>query len=314
MKEGGEGAKLKNLLTIAGSDCSGGAGIQADIKTFSAHGCFGMSVITAVTAQNTCGVTSVANIDVAMIDDQMDAIFEDIDVHGVKVGMLSDAAIMQAVADKLARYIAGGSRGKHNKPAFTVIDPVMIAKGGHALMEAAALDTLRRAIIPRAYLLTPNVPEAETIAGRLIESIDDMKCAARKIHSMGAKNVLVKGGHLIAAVEADTPSTFASQRGTSEAALFAADDHGKRLSGDAVDVLFDGETYQTFTHQRIDSKNTHGTGCTLSSAIAANLANGLALPDAVGAAKKYVTEAIRHAPNIGKGHGPLNHLYKGIQS
>ncbi|MCL2546914.1 MAG: bifunctional hydroxymethylpyrimidine kinase/phosphomethylpyrimidine kinase [Oscillospiraceae bacterium] len=257
---------MKNLLTIAGSDCSGGAGIQADIKTFSAHGCYGMSVITAVTAQNTCRVISVENVATSMIANQMDAIFEDIEVHAVKVGMLSDATIMQAVANKLVQYA----------PPLTVIDPVMIAKGGHALMQADALDTLRRKIISRAYLLTPNIPEAAVIVGQAVENIDDMKSAAQEVYKLGAKNVLIKGGHLI---------------------------------GDAVDVLFNGKSFQTFTHQRIDSHNTHGTGCTLSSAIAANLANGLALAEAVGAAKQYVTEAIACAPNIGEGHGPLNHFY-----
>jgi len=228
-----------------------------------------MSVITAVTAQNTCRVMSVASMVVTMIHDQMDAIFEDIDVHAVKVGMLSDATIMQAVADKLVQYA----------PPLVVIDPVMIAKGGHALMQSDALDTLRREIIPRAYLLTPNIPEAATIVGRSIESIGDMKSAAQDIYKLGAKNVLVKGGHLV---------------------------------GDAVDILFNGVNFKTFTHQRIDSKNTHGTGCTLSSAIAANLANGLALAESVDTAKRYVTEAIKHTPNIGKGNGPLNHNWRVI--
>lgn len=258
---------MKHCLTIAGSDCSGGAGIQADIKTFSALGCFGMSAVVAVVAENTSRVISVQDIPPDIIRDQIDAVFEDIRVDAVKVGMLSGAETMCAVAGKLRQYA----------PPLTVIDPVMIAKGGSALMQPDALETLVREILPLSYLLTPNIPEAETITGMNIDSTDAMHAAAEAIYRMGAKNVLVKGGH---------------------------------LAGDASDILFDGTEFHTFTTERIDTKNTHGTGCTLSSAIAAHLANGLALPEAVSAAKDYVTEAIRRALPIGKGHGPTNHFHE----
>ncbi len=258
---------MNHCLSIAGSDCSGGAGIQADIKTFSALGCFGMSAIVAVVAENTSRVISVQDIRPDIIRDQIDAVFEDIRVDAVKVGMLSGAETMHAVAEKLRQYA----------PPLTVVDPVMIAKGGCALMRQDALDTLIREIIPLAYLLTPNIPEAEVLTGMAISSMDAMRAAANEIHRMGAKNVLVKGGH---------------------------------LDGDAADVLFDGVDFHTFTTPRIDTRNTHGTGCTLSSAIAAHLANGLALTEAVAAAKRYVTEAIRRALPIGRGHGPTNHFYE----
>lgn len=257
---------IKHVLTIAGSDCSGGAGIQADLKTFAAHGTYGMSVIVSVVAENTSRVISIQDIDPKIIADQIDAVFEDIDVDGVKVGMLSGIEQMRKVSEKLAEY----------RPRNVVIDPVMIAKGGCALMRPEALDTLKSAIIPKAFLLTPNIPEAEAIIGLKIETPDDMKKAAAQIQKMGAANVLIKGGH---------------------------------LKGDAEDILFDGNAYYSFTNKRICTKNTHGTGCTLSSAITANLANGLTLQDAVKAAKKYITIVIEHALPIGKGHGPVNHFY-----
>lgn len=258
---------MKHCLSIAGSDCSGGAGIQADLKTFSALGCFGMSVIVSVVAENTSRVISIQDISPALICDQMDAVFEDIRVDAVKVGMLSGTECMQAVAEKLRQY----------KPEITVIDPVMIAKGGSALMRPDALATLQQEIVPLASLLTPNIPEAKAITGMEISGIADMKEAAQKIHAMGAKSVLVKGGH---------------------------------LEGDAVDVLFDGSEFTLYESPRIQTKNTHGTGCTLSSALASHLAMGLELKQAVGAAKDYVTEAIRYSMEIGKGCGPTNHFYE----
>lgn len=258
---------MKTALTIAGSDCSGGAGIQADIKTMSAHGVFAMSVIVSVVAENTSRVISVEDISPQIIKDQIDAVFEDIEVNAVKVGMLSSPECMEAVAEKLSQY----------KPQYTVVDPVMVAKGGHALMKPQALSTLKSRIIPLSFVLTPNIPEAEAITDMKIECLDDMKRSAEVIYNMGAKNVMIKGGH---------------------------------LSGDAVDLLFDGKEFQTFTTQRINTKNTHGTGCTFSSAIAANLANGLPLYTAVAKAKEYVTTAIKHSLEIGKGHGPTNHFYE----
>lgn len=258
---------LRTALTIAGSDCSGGAGIQADLKTFSANGVFGMSVITSVVAENTARVISVENLSVKSISDQIDAVFEDIEVNAVKIGMLNDAERMNIVADKLDSY----------RPLLTVTDPVMIAKGGHALMQAEALSVLKERIIPSAFLLTPNIPEAETITDIHIRNIEDMKQAAKTIYSLGAKNVLVKGGH---------------------------------LDGDAVDILYDGSDFHFYSCERINTKNTHGTGCTYSSAIAANLAKGMSVVTAVEKAKEYVTTAIRHSLSIGNGHGPTNHFYE----
>lgn len=265
---------MKTALTIAGSDCSGGAGIQADLKTFSANGVFGMSVIVSVVAENTSRVISVEDISPEMIKSQIDAVFEDIEVDAVKVGMLSSEACMKAVAEKLRQYT----------PKYTVIDPVMVAKGGHALMKPEALEALKSEIIPLAYVLTPNIPEAEAITDITIECYEDMQEAAKIIYSLGAKNVMIKGGH---------------------------------LSGDAIDLLYDGKDFYTFTTERINTKNTHGTGCTFSSAIAANLANGLPLNKAVEKAKAYITTAIKHSLPLGKGHGPTNHFYelylKGLQ-
>lgn len=259
-------ADMKKVLTIAGSDCSGGAGIQADLKTFSAHGVFGMSVIVSVVAENTSRVIDIEDVTPDMIKKQIDAIFEDIEVDAVKIGMLSTPECMAAVADKLNEY----------KPSNVVIDPVMYAKNGCPLMDPSSIGTLIEKIIPLADVLTPNIPEAEKIAEVKIETIEDMKNAAKIIYKMGCKNVLVKGGHHI---------------------------------GDAVDILFDGKEFYSFETCRIDTKNTHGTGCTFSSAIASNLANGLSVPQAVEKGKNYVTTAIKHSLAIGKGHGPTHHFY-----
>lgn len=258
---------LKTALTIAGSDCSGGAGVQADLKTFSAHGVFGMSVIVSVVAENTTRVISVEDISPKVISEQIEAVFEDIPVDAVKVGMLSSVECMHAVAEGLKNY----------KPAYTVIDPVMAAKGGHTLMQPNALEMMKQEILPLAYLLTPNIPETETIVGYEIKTEADIKKAAVDIHALGAKNVLIKGGH---------------------------------LDGDAIDYLYDGQKFLTYTAKRIQTKNTHGTGCTLSSAIAANLAQAYPLNEAVRRAKQYVTTAIEHALPLGHGHGPTNHFYE----
>ncbi len=258
---------MKTALTIAGSDCSGGAGIQADLKTMSALGVFGMSVIVSIVAENTSRVLSVEDVSPEMIAAQIDAVFEDIPVDAVKVGMLSTPDCMRAVAEKLMQY----------QPVHTVIDPVMYAKNGSPLMQEDSIDTLIQTIIPLATLLTPNIPEAEKISGRRIETIEDMKAAAKEIRKMGAKAVLVKGGHYI---------------------------------GDASDILYDGTEYRTFVHRRIETKNTHGTGCTLSSAIASYLALGRPLEQAVEQAKEYVTGAIEHALELGKGCGPTHHFYR----
>ncbi|MEG0829702.1 MAG: bifunctional hydroxymethylpyrimidine kinase/phosphomethylpyrimidine kinase [Anaerovoracaceae bacterium] len=257
---------MKNVLSIAGSDCSGGAGIQADLKTFSAHGVFGMSVIVSVVAENTSRVIGIQDVSPDMIEKQIDAVFEDIEVDAVKIGMMSTSMCMKAVEKKLNEYM----------PHNVVIDPVMYAKNGCALMNPDSIVTLIEKIIPLADVLTPNIPEAEKIAGIKIESIGDMKKAATLIYAMGCKNVLVKGGHAV---------------------------------GDAVDILYDGKGFYQFKAERINTKNTHGTGCTFSSAIASNLANGLPIQKAVEMAKIYVTTGIRHSLSIGKGNGPTNHFY-----
>ena len=256
---------IKKVLTIAGSDCSGGAGIQADLKTMSAHGVFGMSVIVSVVAENTARVIDIQDITPEMIEKQIDAVFEDIVPDAVKIGMLSTPACMQAVARKLDQY----------KPQHVVIDPVMYAKNGCPLMNPDAVGALIEYILPHADVLTPNIPEAECITGMKIENPADMEEAAKKIYAMGVRGVLVKGGHAI---------------------------------GNALDVLYDGEQFYRFETQRINTKNTHGTGCTLSSAIASNLALGCDIPEAVRRAKDYVTDAIIHSLVIGNGCGPLNHF------
>ena len=257
---------MKKCLTIAGSDCSGGAGIQADLKTFSAHGVFGMSAIVSVVAENTARVIDIMDVTPDMIRKQIDAVFEDIVPDAVKVGMLSQPECMAAVAEKLREY----------HPANVVIDPVMYAKNGCPLIDPGSIGALIETVIPLADLLTPNIPEAEKISGVAIHDIHDMEEAAKKIHAMGCKNVLVKGGH---------------------------------ASGDAVDVLYDGKQFHRFATERINTKNTHGTGCTYSSAIASNLALGLAMPEAVKKAKDYVTTAIRHSLAIGNGCGPTHHFW-----
>lgn len=258
---------MKKVLSIAGSDCSGGAGIQADLKTFSAHGVFGMSVIVSVVAENTSRVIDIQNVTPDMIEKQIDAVFEDVEVDAVKIGMLSTPECMKAVAAKVKQY----------QPENVVIGPVMYAKNGCPLMEPTAVSTLIETIIPLADVLTPNIPEAEKIADMQISTVSDMETAARKIHSMGCKSVVVKGGHHI---------------------------------GNAVDVLFDGRNFYHFETAHIDTKNTHGTGCTFSSAIASQLAKGKSVPDAVKAAKTYVTMAIEHSLAIGKGCGPTHHFYE----
>lgn len=258
---------MKKVLSIAGSDCSGGAGVQADLKTFSAHGVFGMSVIVSVVAENTGRVIDIQDITPDMIGKQIDAVFEDIEVDAVKVGMLSTPGCMNEVAAKLRYY----------RPSNIVIDPVMYAKNGCPLMEPGAVRTLIETIIPLADVLTPNIPEAEKIAGCKINSVTDMETAAKRICTMGCGAVIVKGGH---------------------------------SAQNALDVLYDGEKIHHYDTVWIDTKNTHGTGCTFSSAIASQLAKGMSLQAAVAKAKAYVTMAIEHSLDIGKGCGPTHHFYQ----
>jgi hydroxymethylpyrimidine/phosphomethylpyrimidine kinase len=262
------GGNMKyKALTIAGSDCSGGAGIQADLKTFSAHGVFGMSVITSVVAENTFRVIDIMDVRTDIIEKQIDAVFEDIPPDSVKIGMLSTVETMLSVAKKI----------KEINPKNIVIDPVMYAKNGAPLMAENSINTLISEIVPLADLITPNIPEAEKMANMKIENEDDMKNAAVKILKMGCKAVLIKGGHSV---------------------------------GNATDILYDGKDFYYYSAERINTKNTHGTGCTFSSAIAANLALGHDLPQALENAKNYVTNAIKNSLPFGKGNGPTNHFYK----
>jgi hydroxymethylpyrimidine/phosphomethylpyrimidine kinase len=257
---------LETALSIAGSDCSGGAGIQADLKTFSAHGIFGMTAITSVVAENTVRVIEYQDVSPRIIEKQIDAVFEDIPPDAVKIGMLSCRETMLAVAGKLCEWRARN----------VVIDPVMYAKNGCALMEPSAISILIASVVPLADVLTPNIPEAEKMAEMVIKTAEDMRQAARKIHAMGCRHVVIKGGH---------------------------------IEGDATDILFDGDTFYEYPAHRVNTRHTHGTGCTFSSAITANLARGLAVHSAVERAKKYVHTAIVHAPQLGKGSGPTHHFY-----
>ncbi len=264
---GGINMKIKTALTIAGSDSSGGAGIQADLKTFSAHGVYGMSVITAITAQNTQGILGIQDVDPDIIEKQIKAIFDDLPVNSVKIGMVSQIETIQAIYNQLTRY----------QPKFIVLDPVMISKSGHHLLKPKSIQTLIKFLLPLATIITPNLPEAEVITQKKIHTYQDMEEAAKKIYTMGAKNVFIKGGH---------------------------------RKEDATDILYDGQKFIYFKQQRIDTQNTHGTGCTLSSAIAANLALGFPIEKAVENAKKYITIAINHSLDIGKGVGPTHHFYE----
>lgn len=258
---------MKKVLTIAGSDSSGGAGIQADIKTITVHGMFALCAVTALTAQNTTGVLGVLNADADFVSAQIDAVFTDIPPDAVKVGMVSTAAIIEAIAEKLTYY----------KVEKAVVDPVMVATSGARLLEESALASLRDKLIPTASLITPNIPEAEILSGMTIASRADMSTAARKIAAFYRGDILIKGGH---------------------------------LADDASDLLYEGQSGEDtwFPGVRLKSTSTHGTGCTLSSAIACNLAAGMTSREAVARAKQYITEAIRQAPGFGKGHGPLNHM------
>lgn len=257
---------MRKVLTIAGSDCSGGAGIQADIKTITAHKMYAMSVLTALTAQNTTGVYGVFEVPPSFIDQQIDSVFGDIVPDAVKIGMVSSAEIIHVIADKLIEY----------KAQNIVVDPVMFSTSGHALLSNTAMDTLIDRLLPIGNVITPNIPEAESLCGFKINHRDDMVRAAEVISKMIKGSVLIKGGHL----------------------LDCADD---LLYTNAKAVWFKGE--------KINNPNTHGTGCTLSSAIACNLASGLSLEQSVLQAKAYISGALSANLNLGKGSGPLNHCF-----
>lgn len=258
-----------NALTIAGSDSGGGAGIQADLKTFSANGVYGASVITALTAQNTQQVSAIHPVPPAFVIQQLQAVFSDIQIAAVKTGMLGDAAMVTAVADFLK-----------TQSTKLVVDPVMIAKSGDALLQQDAIASLIAELIPQAYLITPNLPEGAALLGvDEPKTLDEMKVMAAELYKLGSCYVLLKGGHL-------------------EQEL-------------CPDILFDGQSHQLFQTARINTRNTHGTGCTLASAITAFLAQRYECADAVAQAKQYISAAIRAADNlnVGSGHGPVHHFH-----
>lgn len=259
---------MPSVLTIAGSDSSAGAGIQADLKTFAALGVYGSCAITAITAQNTRGVTAVLEMPPDIVAAQIDAVAADIRPDAIKTGMLASAPIIEVVVAKVR---------EHGLPNL-VVDPVMVAKSGDRLLRDDAVTVLRDLLLPLAAVVTPNLPEAEVLAGFAIDSDEDVRRAAKEIVGLGARAVVVKGGH--------------------------------REAAEAVDVLYDGITFRDYSAPRIDTTSTHGTGCTFASAIAAYLARGEPLAEAVGQAKEYLTEALRRAYPIGGGHGPVHHFHR----
>lgn len=258
---------MKSVLTIAGSDSIGGAGIQADIKSITCNGCYAMTAITAMTAQNTLGVKSIQESSPEFLEDQIDAIFADIVPDAVKIGMVSNRKLIEIISRKLKEY------GAKN----IVLDPVMVATSGAKLISEDAIETLKENLIPLATLITPNIPESEILSGMKIETEEQMVYAAKEISEKFKTAVLVKGGHSI---------------------------------NDANDVLYTDGKFLWFPQERIENSNTHGTGCTLSSAIASHLAKGEPIECAINSAKKYLTECLKAGLDLGKGSGPLMHNYK----
>ncbi|HEY5617163.1 MAG TPA: bifunctional hydroxymethylpyrimidine kinase/phosphomethylpyrimidine kinase [Vicinamibacterales bacterium] len=259
---------MRTALTIAGSDPSGGAGVQADLKTFAAHRVYGLSVITAVTAQSTTGVTRFEALSSDLVTSQIETIVSDIRPDAAKTGMLATAAIVEAVAAAVVDL----------EIPLLVVDPVMIAKSGDALIDDEAIAAMKTDLLRRAFLVTPNIPEAETLSGMTIQTESDQREAAKRIGTLGAAAVIIKGGHL--------------------------------GSAEIVDLLYDGHRFREFRVERVEGRGTHGTGCTFAAALTAQLALGRSLLEAVPQAQQYVAGAIRHAPNLGHGHGPMNHFWK----
>jgi hydroxymethylpyrimidine/phosphomethylpyrimidine kinase len=258
---------VRTALTIAGSDSGGGAGIQADLKTFSALGVFGMSALTAITAQNTLGVTAVFELPPELVAAQIDAVVTDIGADAVKTGMIANTEIIRVVAAKV----------REHDISTLVVDPVMVATSGDRLLREDAVEALRTELLPLATVVTPNLPEAAVLAGQEVATLEDMREAARAIVGLGARSVVVKGGH---------------------------------LTGDAIDVFFDGRGFVELPARRIETTSTHGTGCTLASAIAALLARGESLEGAIRGAKAYLTAAIERSYPLGHGHGPVHHFHQ----
>ena len=263
---------MRTVLTIAGSDSGGGAGIQADLKTFAAHGLYGTSVITAVTAQNTTGITALEALSADLVTAQMEAVMSDIGAHAAKTGMLANAAIVEAVASAVEAL----------KIPWLVVDPVLVATSGDSLLDDEGVGAMKSELLRRAFVVTPNVLEAEALSGIRILSDEDRRHAARRILALGPSAVILKGGHV--------------------------------SSADIVDVLYDGHRYVEFRTARVPGRGTHGTGCTFAAAVTSQLALGRGLEDAIPLAQSYVAEAIRHAPDLGRGHGPLDHFSKSSNS
>ena len=259
---------MRTALTIAGSDSGGGAGIQADLKTFAAHGVYGTSAITAVTAQNTRGVDGFEALSADLVTAQIEAVVSDIGVHAAKTGMLANAPIVEAVAAAVEAL----------EIPLLVVDPVMIAKSGDRLIDEDAIATMRSELLRRAFVVTPNIPEAETLAGLAIRSDADRQEAARRIRKLGASAVIIKGGHLGSPI--------------------------------IRDLLYDGHRFDEFEAPRVEGRYTHGTGCTFAAAIASHLALGRTLAEAVPLAQEYVAGAMRLGVDVGRGHGPLHHFWR----
>ena len=260
---------MRVALTIAGSDPSGGAGVQADLKTFAAHDVFGLSVITAVTVQNTLGVAAVETLGADVVTAQIEAVVADIGTQAVKTGMLATAAIVEAVAAAVAAL----------ELPLLVVDPVLVSTSGTRLLDDEGLEAMKAELLPRAHVVTPNIPEAEMLSGVTIGSDADRREAARRIRALGPANVVITGGH---AANADR----------------------------IVDLLYNGDVFAEFPTPRVPGPHTHGTGCTFSAAVTAHLALGRRLHDAIPAAQHYVAGAVRHAPGLGRGAGPMHHFWR----
>lgn len=263
---------MRTALTIAGSDSGAGAGIQADLKTFAAHGVYGTCAITAVTAQNTLGITMFEALSADLVTAQIEAVVSDIGVHAAKTGMLANAAIVEAVAAAVEDL----------EIPLLVVDPVMVAKSGDRLLDEDALGAMRAELLERAFVVMPNIPEAEVLAGLTIRTEDDVREAARRIAALGARAVVIKGGHL--------------------------------PTDDITDVLYDGGVCIEFRNERVPGGSLHGTGCTFSAAVTSHLAAGRSLQEAIPLAQRYVAGAIRNAPTLGRGHGPIRHFWTGVRS
>ena len=259
---------MRTALTIAGSDSGAGAGIQADLKTFAAHGVYGTSAITAVTAQNTLGVASFEALTPELIRQQIEAVMLDIGADAAKTGMLPSAATVEAVARAISDFDI----------PFVVVDPVMLAKSGDDLTDDSAVEAMKGSLLKRAFVVTPNIPEAERLAGLAITTDDDRREAARRILALGPSLVVIKGGHL--------------------------------SSPDIVDLLYDGHDFMEFRHERVPGRHTHGTGCTFAAALTAHLAAGRTVREAVPLIQEYIAGAITHAPELGEGSGPMNHFWR----